>query len=280
MKTTLPEILSTQNFEAIRNWLEDPEAAAPEFAQSFMTQLDSVYMERTGKPIRKTPAGVIRRMSLDFLLSGKEENKTTEPEPKNETAEKILDMIADTPKMNVTDEKTIGDDLLPLTDENGFKEAGLDSVRLAGAVAWHWQQLENKYTLGKPISGSLLQTTVYIIYGTLLAERGTRITTEHPQMWRFGPVFPRIYTRFSKRGIVPSEKEAAEIKESDPVLDEFIRRIIRINASKKRNELSERHTSKSSPWGVCNKMHPEQWSTQLDDKEIQRWFRKEIDNSN
>ena len=287
MEQKIPDILSKDNYEAIIGWMATPGVEAPAFASEFMTTLDTLYMNRSGQTIRRRSAGVSTRLSLEYIMSQADTSvpdtpvhRDTKPNPVLEDltalAESLPEKTTTNPQMN---NPRIEDNTLPLQDENGFKEAGLDSIRLAGAVAWHWSRLDSKITGGRPVSMSFLQMTLYIIYGTVLAERGTRITSEHPQMWRFGPVFARAYSNLTKRGISPNEEAAEEIRHNDPSLDEFISRITRINAGKKLSDLSKYHMSKSSPWGQCNKRNPEKWSTHLDDNELRDWFRHIIDKS-
>lgn len=281
MEQKIPDILSKDNYEALMSWIASPDSEQPAFASLFMTTLDALYMSRSEQTIRRRPAGTApSKLSLEYIMSQAGRTESDRPLHKDVKPNPVLeDLTALAESLPEKTSPRIEDNTLPLQDENGFKEAGLDSIRLAGAVAWHWSRLDRSLTGGRPVSMSFLQITLYIIYGTVLAERGTRITSERPQMWRFGPVFARAYSNLTKRGISPNEKAAEEIRHSDPSLDEFISRITRINAGKKLSDLSKYHMSKSSPWGQCNKRNPEKWSTPLDDNELRDWFRHIIDKS-
>lgn len=281
MEQKIPDILSKDNYEALMSWIASPGSEQPAFASQFMTTLDALYMSRSEQTIRRRPAGTTpSKLSLEYIMSQAGRTESDRPLHKDVKPNPVLeDLTALAESLPEKTSPRIEDNTLPLQDENGFKEAGLDSIRLAGAVAWHWSQLDRSLTGGRPVSMSFLQMTLYIIYGTVLAERGTRITSERPQMWRFGPVFARAYSNLTKRGISPNEEATEEIQHSDPSLDEFISRITRINAGKKLSDLSKYHMSKSSPWGQCNKRNPEKWSTPLDDNELRDWFRHIIDKS-
>ena len=281
MEQKIPDILSKDNYEALMSWMTTPGSEQPAFASEFMTTLDALYMNRSGQTIRRRPVGTApSKLSLEYIMSQAGRQKPDRPTHREVKPNPVLeDLTALAESLPEKSTPRIEDNTLPLQDENGFKEAGLDSIRLAGAVAWHWSRLDRSLTGGRPVSMSFLQMTLYIIYGTVLAERGTRITSERPQMWRFGPVFARAYSYLTKRGISPNEEAAEEIRHSDPSLDEFISRITRINAGKKLSDLSKYHMSKSSPWGQCNKRNPEKWSTPLDDNELRDWFRQLIDKS-
>ncbi len=45
---------------------------------------------------------------------------------------------------------------------------------------------------------SQIQLMMYISYGVWLASTGNRLMSEHPQVWQFGPVFPRAYNKIRK----------------------------------------------------------------------------------
>ena len=170
----------------------------------------------------------------------------------------------------------IGDNTIPFTDENGFLEAGKDSLDIAKAIAWHYTDAGVSAIRGRPISMKFLQMTLYVVYGTFLAQRLTRLTAERPQMWKFGPIFPRVYNKMSK-GIVPDAAAAQAIREQDPSLDEFIGRIVRINAEKTTKELDKTHKAPTSPWGRCLQEYPDKWGTVIDDRTIAAWFQKDLE---
>lgn len=283
METRIPDILSAENYSALMAWIASPQAVKPSFADSFMTTVNAVYMQRNGTTYKeKINNHIASRMSLSAMFDEIENEKTTkaitpaepcEPNPILEEMEHATESLPE-PR-----ESQLGDDRLPLADENGFTEAQADPMEVAGAVAWHWSQLEVALTRNKPVTMTFLQITLYVIYGTVLAERGKRLFAEHPQMWKYGPVFARVYSQISKRGLNPGRESAQRIKESDPSLAEFIGRIVRIHAGKTITSITDLHTSKSSPWGKCLTANPDKWSTPLDDKDIEAWFRRTIDNS-
>ena len=68
----------------------------------------------------------------------------------------------------------------------------LDSVLLAKALR-HMAVIE-----GIELTQSQIQTILYIVYGVRLAQMDERLISEHPQMWQYGPVFPRAYNRLRK----------------------------------------------------------------------------------
>jgi len=67
----------------------------------------------------------------------------------------------------------------------------VDSVTLLNAIG-HVASLS-----GKRITSSRAQLILYCVYGSWLASHGSRIEMEHPQAWKYGPVFPRAYRHSS-----------------------------------------------------------------------------------
>ena len=270
-----PSVLTGSNFEAMLAWMSTEGSEAPPFAEEFMVTLDLLYMSRSGRSLRRSRMADApsSRLSLTFLKDNPIQEKTA-PSP---TRKEALDAIAtkEAPRP-AAPPRRLGDGEIPFTDENGFREAGLDSLDVAKAVAWHYTDIGASAIRGCPLSLSFLQKILYVVYGTFLAERGTRLTAEHPQMWKFGPVFPRVQNKFEK-GITADRETAMTLKEKDPTLDEFIPRIIRILSEKRSKDIKHIHTAPSSPWGKCLQEHPDKWGTFIDDREIAAWFRKDID---
>ena len=72
---------------------------------------------------------------------------------------------------------------------NEVLSSELDSILLAKSLR-HMAVIE-----GIELTQSQIQTILYIAYGVRLATKGERLTSEHPQMWQYGPVFPRAYNK-------------------------------------------------------------------------------------
>ena len=316
MQTTLAELLSGENYRILVDWLDASEGDAPAFAGTFMTTLNLMYMNRTGSPVTRRGGSGGAKLSLARLMKDSREKDATgtndvatgsfrkvpETNRKNERHGIVTQSIESEeysrlhgpdvrgasfrnfPETNRKEDDrhanfgTVGGGTLLLEDENAFRETGLDSLALAGAVAWHYGLLESRLTRGRPMTMSFLQAVLYIIYGTCLAQRKTRIVSEHPQMWQYGPVFARVYTKM-RGGAAPDRETAERIRRDDPVLYEFIARTVRMSVTKKFSDLTAPLKQKTSPWGRCNARNGDRWSTPLDDAEIAEWFGKRIANS-
>ena len=71
-------------------------------------------------------------------------------------------------------------------------KVGLDSVMVAKALQWM------ACTHEVSLNSSQIQTILYNAYGVWLATKGERLFEEHPQVWQYGPVFPRAYKHLKK----------------------------------------------------------------------------------
>lgn len=69
----------------------------------------------------------------------------------------------------------------------------VDSVTLLNAIGHVAREC------GHPVSPSKAQLILYCVYGSWLASHGTRLQIEHPQAWKYGPVFPHAY-RYGRPG--------------------------------------------------------------------------------
>lgn len=292
------DVLTAEKFTVLMDYLANPSAGRPEWAESFMTTLNLVYMNRindgaaTVRPRNRALQAAASRLSLSHILSeAAEEDRRRETDraesARNASRETRMAALESEARPIVPAAGTpaapaplpqMGQERLPLPNEEGFLEAGVDSVEIAKAIAWHHAQLPLSVTEGRRLTMSLLQGILYTVYGTYLAERNTRLTSEHPQMWQYGPIFPRVYSKM--RGGSAADKVAAEANlMKDPVLSEFIQKITRICSMRRPRDLSQELTAKSSPWGKCNALNPEKWSTVIEDRLIAPWFRKKIDRS-
>ncbi len=267
MNDKLPSILNEDNYRKLADWLADDLSAEPPFCESFINTLNYLYVNRREKTREPRPLPPFRMPLQNFYAAGQK------PEPEKQETKQPA------PRLPRQEEHTYpGDGTIPFENAQGFRESGLDSLDVARSVAWHYQQLDRELTGGKPLSMSLLQTTLFRIYGTYLAQKGIRITVEHPQMWQYGPVFARVYAKMKNNIFADDATRADILKKIGAQMDEFIGRIIRINTEQK-TKLSDTYSSPSSPWGQCNKIHGDKWSIELDDTTIAHWFRKNLEKS-
>ena len=145
----------------------------------------------------------------------------------------------------------------------------IDSVVLARTLVCFSH--ENAHS----INMSQLQVILYNAYGVFLAKNGKRLSDEHPQMWEYGPVFPKAYNRLKKN---PSdgEAEAANLKETRPEVYEFLSQCFKRYAWTSASNLTAPHTAAGTPWTKTRKKSPDKWGAQIDDALISQWFGERI----
>ena len=92
------------------------------------------------------------------------------------------------------------------------EDSRLDSVLLINAIAWVG------VSSGYPLSQSKAQMILYCLYGSRLGAGEERLPIEHPQMWKYGPVFPRAFKRGSLEDRAVCERSFMELLERTPLL--------------------------------------------------------------
>lgn len=140
-----------------------------------------------------------------------------------------------------------------------------DSV-LVGKVLRYIGTLEQHH-----INMSQIQIIMYIAYGAYLAGTGSRLMGEHPQMWQFGPVFPRAYNKMRK----DSESGRAEyemLQKQNPKVLDFLRTQFRQFGWTSATITSAAHTASGSPWAKARKKSPDKWGATIEDTDIAEWF--------
>ena len=144
----------------------------------------------------------------------------------------------------------------------------IDSVTLINSIS-HLATLA-----GSPVTSSRAQIILYCIYGSYLARNGARLEIEHPQVWKYGPVFPRAY----KRGNLGDEgichDAYAELLETQPDVATLVSDKTTALLYTPMADLNACHRGVSSPYGRTLKKNPEKWGTQIDDGLIADFFGK------
>ena len=164
---------------------------------------------------------------------------------------------------------------VPVTDvedlpwENEAKKpvvkVGLDSVLVAKAL--QWMACTHDVTL----NGSQIQTILYNAYGVWLATKGERLLEEHPQVWQYGPVFPRAYKHL-KKNAGNGQVEHDMLRTECPDRFEFIRRCFQRFAWTSAGVLCAPHTAEGSPWKQTKDQSPDKLGIRIDDELIRQWF--------
>lgn len=266
METATLSILARENYDSILAWLSGRNPDQPEVAEPFIRALSRAFTERTGTNLFQH-AGSGHRLSLNHIMQQarlEEEKRSSAPAASATTTGETA------PERHAPAAPRLTDGNLPLPNEDGFQECGTDSADLAQAVIWCHSRLDPQLTKGAPISMNRLQILLYTLYGFYLAQRGARLTAEHPQMWKYGPMFPRVFNKFKD---IPVSGTAFErFQKEDPALAEFIERTVRRSFDTPVKNAYKEHMKDSSAYGACRKLNGEQWGAVIPDIEIHKEF--------
>lgn len=153
--------------------------------------------------------------------------------------------------------------------ENEAKPAAvpdsLDSVLVAKAL--QWMACTHDVTL----NGSQIQTILYNAYGVYLATKGERLLSEHPQVWQYGPVFPRAY-KHMKKNAGNGQVEHDMLLNDSPDRYEFIRRCFMRFAWTSAGSLNAPHIAQDSPWKKTKDSNSDKLGVRIEDELIRQWF--------
>ena len=255
-------ILTHKNMETMLDWLTGAEKARPEFAEPFMTTLHLLYMnksEQDGVPLPDRRRRTARPSPLSLEAISKETGTGMQlPEGSEKETDPPRGGVAERMAIQPREADTYG------------------SIGLAEAVADLYFLIQNSLDKQRPLTMSFLQAVLYIIYGICLVDRKIRILDEQPLMWRYGPVFARVYT---KAQLVPGiySGAAERLRQKDPALYSLVARAILMCVDRGMRNVVGLLTGEGSPWRRCRDENPEKWSIPIDDGEIVQWFSRHVD---
>lgn len=151
--------------------------------------------------------------------------------------------------------------------EKVAQESRLDSVELINAIAYV------AALAGYPLTQSKAQLILYCLYGSRLGVGKERLPIEHPQVWRYGPVFPRAYKRGTLEDQAACEDSYMELIKSEPALAADLLAKTHSMMATPMADLNAVHKSAQSPYGRTKARYPEKWGVQIPDEEIAAFFR-------
>ena len=144
--------------------------------------------------------------------------------------------------------------------------AKLDSVEMINSISHVARRV------GQPMTSSRAQIILYCIYGSHLAHTGSRLDIEHPQAWKYGPVFPRAY----KKGTLDDGNACAEsfevLNEKSPEVASLLSCKTSAMLTTPMVDLNACHKGKSSPYGKTISKNPDHWGIQIEDGLILDFF--------
>ena len=261
MTTTIQH---TDTYRQVMAWLRGGDATPdPEMENSFLDIMTAAVAERliaNRQEYERMARAAERAERRAHRPSGCLSIKAMLDEVRRETSEKTESVLAD------------GEDLPeaePMLQSTIQKEevssCELDSVILAKSLR-HMAVIE-----GIDLTQSQIQTILYIAYGVRLATKNERLTSEHPQMWQYGPVFPRAYNRLRKDSTDGTD-EYNSPKTDHPNIFKYLENCFRRYAWTKACILSTPHLSEGTPWYQTSKSNPDRWGVRIEDGLIRGWF--------
>ena len=261
MTTTIQH---TDTYRQVMAWLRGGDATPdPEMENSFLDIMTAAVAERliaNRQEYERMARAAERAERRAHRPSGCLSIKAMLDEVRRETSEKTESVLAD------------GEDLPeaePMLQSTIQKEevssCELDSVILAKSLR-HMAVIE-----GIDLTQSQIQTILYIAYGVRLATKNERLTSEHPQMWQYGPVFPRAYNRLRKDSTDGTD-EYYSLKTDHPNIFKYLESCFRRYAWTKACILTSPHLSEGSPWSDTRRSNPDRWGVRIEDELIREWF--------
>ena len=150
------------------------------------------------------------------------------------------------------------------------EECRLDSVHLINAIAYVGG------SAGYHLSQPKAQMILYCLYGSRLGAGEERLPIEHPQMWKYGPVFPRAFKRGNIEDRSVCEDSFSALLESDPMLVAALSAKTQSMMATPMADLNVIHKGAQSPYGRTKARFPEKWGVQIPDEEIAMFFRSRM----
>ena len=261
MTTTIQH---TDTYRQVMAWLRGGDATPdPEMENSFLDIMTAAVAERliaNRQEYERMARAAERAERRAHRPSGCLSIKAMLDEVRRETSENTESVLSD------------GEDLPeaePMLQSTIQKEevssCELDSVILAKSLR-HMAVIE-----GIDLTQSQIQTILYIAYGVRLATKNERLTSEHPQMWQYGPVFPRAYNKLRKDASDGTD-EYYSLKIGHPNIFKYLENCFRRYAWTKACILSSPHLSEGTPWSDTRRSNPDRWGVRIEDELIREWF--------
>ena len=261
MTTTLQQ---TDTYRQVMAWLRGGDATPdPQMENNFFDLITAVVAERL----------IANRAEYERMARAAERAERRANRPSCCLSLKsMLEQVREENPMQIETVLTVDDDLPEAepvqktsveTPDDTSSE--LDSVLLAKALR-HMALIE-----GIDLTQSQIQSILYIAYGVRLAQKNVRLMSEHPQMWQYGPVFPRAYNKLRKDTADGSD-EYYSLKTDHPSIFTYLENCFRRYAWTKACVLSTPHLSEGTPWSQTRKSNPDRWGVRIEDELIREWF--------
>ena len=266
MTTTIQQ---TDTYRQVMAWLRGGDATPdPQMENSFLDIMTAAVAERliaNRQEYERMARAAERSQRRASRPAGCLSIKAMLEEVRSETHVKNESVLADDEDLPVSEPVKAEPVQESVTESVEVSSCELDSVLLAKALR-HMAVIE-----GIELTQSQIQTILYIAYGVRLAQKNERLISEHPQMWQYGPVFPRAYNRLRK-DVADGTDEYYDLKSGHPNIFRYLENCFRRYAWTKACILSAPHLSEGSPWSDTRRSNPDRWGVRIEDELIREWF--------
>ncbi len=128
--------------------------------------------------------------------------------------------------------------------------------------------------LGTPYNVTKLQKLMYCCDGVTLATYGQPLSTERPEAWQYGPVFPRVLRYIQAHGLNAVVGDVLENEAPDEIKD-LIKGTILFFGKFSASQLSAWSHKIGSPWYQASDGGTE-LRMPIDDRSIEAYFKSEV----
>ncbi len=256
-----PLVISNEEFQQALNWINGQESSLQEESvREMVGSLVRSFRERftlqnPGVPVPRLRKTLSSPLSLKSLLGDEAEALLKDMKEYSSRGESL-----------VHSEELTG--ILPGDGSSlrGEHADQLDSVMLLDSIA---HVSENA---GYLVTQSKAQLILYCLYGCRLAYGGERLEIEHPQMWKYGPVFPRAYKKSHLGDSAACEDAFRQLRAAMPSLCSALESKTHSMMGTPMEDLNAAHKGPMSPYGILLKEHPQKWGLQIPDERIAEYF--------
>ena len=279
--------ITPERFQQALAWINgQPSTLGEKEVLEMLRSLTAAYQENCRR-LRPGPVPRFRNLRLAphplsltaLMAEAKAQSAAPESSPENENPY-LKELLADdAPKASQEAANVPGEPSVtlqePLTPEQEVmaqvaEESRLDSVLLINSIA------HVGAAAGYPVTQSRAQIILYCLYGTSLASTGERLAIEHPQMWKYGPVFPRAYKRGNIEDLTICAESYHELMATQPDLLTRLSTKTQSMMATSMADLNAVHKGAKSPYGKMVAKFPDKWGTQIPDEDIAAFFRSRM----
>ena len=155
---------------------------------------------------------------------------------------------------------------LPVPEHKPQAATGVDSVLLYNAIGFV------SHRAGCEITQSRAQIILYCIYGSSLVSSEGRLDIEHPQAWKYGPVFPRAYNKGNLADHERGRRDFEVLQREHGRLAQLLEWKTTSMLYTSMADLNSCHKGKGSPYGKTVAKNPDKWGVAIDDCLIAEQF--------